>query len=88
MEAYKNNKAAMSRRDKEALLYAKEKVERARGYIEAIKVAPTHAYHYHASHYRLATPILPRRRRGRPEADDSEEYCRAKPDSTSPQYRV
>lgn len=38
MEAYKNNKAAMSRRDKEALLYAKEKVERARGYIEAIKV--------------------------------------------------
>lgn len=38
MEAYKNNKAVMSRRDKEALLYAKEKVERARGYIEAIKV--------------------------------------------------
>ncbi len=38
MEAYKNNKTAMSRRDKEALLYAKEKVERARGYIEAIKV--------------------------------------------------
>ena len=38
MEAYKNNKASMSRRDKEALLYAKEKVERARGYIEAIKV--------------------------------------------------
>lgn len=38
METYKNNKAAMSRRDKEALLYAKEKVERARGYIEAIKV--------------------------------------------------
>ena len=38
METYKNNKASMSRRDKEALLYAKEKVERARGYIEAIKV--------------------------------------------------
>ena len=38
MEAYKNNKAAMSRREKEALLYAKEKVERARGYIEAIKM--------------------------------------------------
>ena len=38
MEAYRNNKASMSRRDKEALLYAKEKVERARGYIEAIKV--------------------------------------------------
>ena len=38
MDAYKNNKASMSRRDKEALLYAKEKVERAKGYIEAIKV--------------------------------------------------
>lgn len=38
MEAYKNNKTSMSRREKEALLYAKEKVERARGYIEAIKV--------------------------------------------------
>lgn len=38
MEAYKNNKASMSKREKEALLYAKEKVERARGYIEAIKV--------------------------------------------------
>ncbi len=38
MEAYKNNKASMSRREKEALLYAKEKVDRARGYIEAIKV--------------------------------------------------
>lgn len=35
--AYKNNKAAMSRREKEALLYAKEKVERAKGYIEAIR---------------------------------------------------
>ena len=38
MDAYKNNKASMSRREKEALLYAKEKVERAKGYIEAIKV--------------------------------------------------
>ena len=38
MDSYRNNKASMSRRDKEALLYAKEKVERAKGYIEAIKV--------------------------------------------------
>ena len=38
LDTYRNNKASMSRRDKEALLYAKEKVERARGYIEAIKV--------------------------------------------------
>ena len=37
MEMYRNNKASMSRREKEALLYAKQKVERARGYIEAIK---------------------------------------------------
>lgn len=36
-EAYKGNKSSMSRKDKEALLYAREKVERAQGYIEAIK---------------------------------------------------
>ena len=38
MDNYKNNKASMSRRDKEALLYAKQKVERAKGYIDAIKL--------------------------------------------------
>lgn len=37
METYRNNKSSMSKRDKEALLYAKEKVERAKGYIDAIK---------------------------------------------------
>ena len=34
---YRLNKDAMNRREKEALLYAKEKVERARGFIDAIK---------------------------------------------------
>ena len=34
---YQKNKSKMNRREKEALLYAKEKVERAQGYIEAIK---------------------------------------------------
>ena len=38
MDTYRNNKASMSRREKEALLYAKQKVERAKGYIEAVKV--------------------------------------------------
>lgn len=37
VETYRNNKSSMSRREKEALLYARQKVERARGYIEAIK---------------------------------------------------
>ena len=37
VEAYKNNRQSMSRRDKEALLYAKEKVERAQNYIDAVK---------------------------------------------------
>ena len=37
VETYRNNRKSMSRRDKEALLYAKEKVERAQNYIEAIK---------------------------------------------------
>lgn len=35
--AYKDNKASMNRREKEALLYAREKVECAQGYIEAVK---------------------------------------------------
>lgn len=34
---YKTNKAQMNRQEKEALLYAKEKVEKAQGYIEAVK---------------------------------------------------
>lgn len=37
IKAYRENKASMSRRDKEALLYTKEKVERAQGYIDAVK---------------------------------------------------
>ena len=37
VDGYRKNKASMSRRDKEALLYAKEKVDRARGFIEAIR---------------------------------------------------
>lgn len=37
IEGYKKNKASMSKRDKEALLYAKEKVDRALGFIDAVK---------------------------------------------------
>lgn len=37
IEAYKENKRSMNRHDKEALLYAREKVDRAQGYIEAIR---------------------------------------------------
>ena len=37
LTAYKDNKKGMSRQTKEALLYAKEKVDKAQGYIEAIK---------------------------------------------------
>lgn len=36
-DAYRNNKHGMNRREKEALLYAKEKVDKAQGFIEAIK---------------------------------------------------
>ncbi len=37
VEHYRTNKQKMTRTDKEALLYAKEKVEKAQGYIEAIQ---------------------------------------------------
>lgn len=37
VDAYRNNREGMSRQAKEALLYAKEKVERAQGFIEAIR---------------------------------------------------
>ena len=37
VKSYQKNKSKMSRSEKEALLYAKEKVERAQGFIDAIK---------------------------------------------------
>lgn len=37
ISAYKNNRQGMSRQAKEALLYAKEKVDRAQGFIDSIK---------------------------------------------------
>lgn len=37
VDAYKNNREGMSRQEKEALLYAKQKVERAQGFIDAVK---------------------------------------------------
>lgn len=37
IKTYKRHKDQMSRKDKEALLYAKEKVDKAQGFIEAIK---------------------------------------------------
>ena len=37
VESYKNNKNGLNRRDKEALLFAKTNVDKARGYIEALK---------------------------------------------------
>lgn len=37
IETYKKHKDQMSRKDKETLLYAKEKVDKAQGFIEAIK---------------------------------------------------
>lgn len=37
VDTYKNNKANMNRQEKEALLYAKQKVDKAKGFIEAIK---------------------------------------------------
>jgi RNA polymerase sigma-54 factor len=37
VDTYKNNKQGMNRREKEALLYAKEKVDKAQGFIEAVK---------------------------------------------------
>lgn len=35
--AYRENRTSMNRRDKEALLYAKEKMERAKGFIDAVR---------------------------------------------------
>jgi len=37
LEGYKQNKKSMNRQDKEALIYAREKVNRARNFIEAIR---------------------------------------------------
>ena len=37
LKGYQENKQSMSRQDKQALLYAREKVDRAKGFIEAVK---------------------------------------------------
>lgn len=37
VDTYRNNRQNMNRQEKEALLYAKEKVEKAQGYIEAVR---------------------------------------------------
>ncbi len=37
LKGYQDNKQSMTRQDKQALLYAREKVERAKGYIDAVK---------------------------------------------------
>lgn len=37
VDTYRNNKQGMNRQEKEALLYAKEKVDKAQGFIDAIK---------------------------------------------------
>ena len=37
VDTYRNNRKGMSRQEKEALLYAKEKVDKAQGYIDAIR---------------------------------------------------
>lgn len=37
VQTYRNNRRGMNRQEKEALLYAKEKVDKAQGYIDAIK---------------------------------------------------
>lgn len=37
VKTYRENRGTMNRRDKEALLYAKEKMERAKGFIDAVK---------------------------------------------------
>lgn len=37
VDTYRTNKQNMNRKEKEALLYAKEKVDKAQGYIEAVK---------------------------------------------------
>lgn len=37
VDTYRNNKQGMNRQDKEALLYAKDKVDKAQGFIDAVK---------------------------------------------------
>ena len=58
IDTYKKNKANMSRSDKEALLYAKEKVDKAQGFIEAIKQR-RHTHRHHEGHHRHPAPVLP-----------------------------
>ena len=60
METYRNNKANMNRQEKEALLYAKEKVEKAQGFIEAVKQRRHTLQVTMKGYHRYSAEILPR----------------------------
>ena len=60
METYRNNKANMNRQEKEALLYAKEKVEKAQGFIEAVKQKTPYLTGDDEGYHRYSAEILPR----------------------------
>ena len=75
IDTYKKNKGNMSRQDKEALLYAKEKLTRHKDSSKP-SATPTHTHRHDESHHRKTESILSRWRRGRLETYDSQGYRR------------
>ena len=73
VDTYKRNKDGLNRNAKEAILFAKEKIDKARGFIRAVeqrRQTPTGD----PSHHRLAATVFPRRRRERPATHDTQGY--------------
>ena len=71
IEQYRNHKDKMSRAEKEALFYAKGKVE-GTGIHRGNQAAAAYPHRNHESDYRHPATVLPGWRRSRPETDDSQ----------------
>ena len=83
LDEHTRNKQNQSKESKDALMFLKQKVDAAQGFIQAEgrcgtrihqrrETTPANAAQHHASHHRLAAPVLRRRGRISASSDDSE----------------
>ena len=58
VEEHTKNKANQSKESKEAMMFLKQKMDAAQGFIDAVKATSEHLDDYHAGHHRPATSFL------------------------------
>lgn len=58
VEEHTKNRANQSKESKEAMMFLKQKMDAAQGFIDAVKQRQNTLMNYHAGYYRPATPFL------------------------------